>query len=153
MTTVVVPEEGTVLGEFEACLERAMTWRVDWTLGLDVPEYLDPEVARSMGHPDIPVPPGSLVFFAFLGDQSWLGPAGIAYDRSLAVRRKIINHLPLHVGDVITGRTTIGDVTEKRSDTATIVKTRIDTTYCLHGRLAAEESVTYSTKHDLGEPA
>jgi len=147
------PLVGTVLGEFQVCLERALTWRVDWTVGLDVPEYLDPEVARSMGHPDIPVPPGALVFFAFLPDQSWLERAGIAYDRSLAVRRRIINHVPLHVGDVVSGRSLIGEVTEKRSGTARIVKTRIDTTYRLHGELAAEEFVTYSTKCAVEEAA
>jgi hypothetical protein len=141
------PVVGTVLAEFDAVLDRARVWRVDWAVGLDVPEYQDPEVARSAGHPDIPVPPGALVFFSFLPDDSWLERAGICFDRSLAVRRQIRNHRQLYVGDVVHGVSLIDTVEVRSSTKATIVTTVIATRYSVDGELAAEESVTYSTHH------
>ena len=143
----VVPEAGSVLGEFEAEIERARTWRVDWAVGLDVPEYQDPEVARSMGHPDILVPPGSLVFFSFLPDTSWLDVAGIRFDRSLAVRRRIISHRQLYVGEVVAGRVVIDTVDVKTTARSIVVATTIATTYRVSDEAVAEEYVTYSTRH------
>jgi hypothetical protein len=141
-----VPEAGTVLGEFEAVLDRGRVWRVDWAVGLDVPEYQDPEVARAAGYPDIPVPPGSLVFFSFIDDR-WLDLAGIRFDRSLAVRRTISNHRTLFVGDTVRGRSVIDEVDVRSSTSATVVRTRIRTQYEVDGDLAVEETVTYSTRH------
>jgi hypothetical protein len=140
------PEVGTVLGEFEAVLDRDRVWRVDWAVGLDLPEYQDPEVARAAGYPDIPVPPGSLVFFSFLDDR-WLELAGIRFDRSLAVRRTVANHRPLFVGDTVRGRAVIDEVEVRRSASATVVRTLIRTSYEVDGKLAVEETVTYSTRH------
>jgi hypothetical protein len=140
------PEVGTVLGEFDAVLDRARVWRVDWAVGLDLPEYQDPEVARALGYPDIPVPPGSLVFFSFL-DDGWLELAGIRFDRSLAVRRTVVNHRQLFVGDTVHGRSVIEEVDVRRASAATVVKTLIRTTYAVDDTPGVEESVTYSTRH------
>jgi hypothetical protein len=141
-----VPEVGTVLGEFEEVLDRERVWRVDWAVGLDVPEYQDPEVARRAGYPDIPVPPGSLVFFSFL-DERWLELAGIRFDRSLAVRRTVANHQMLFVGDTVRGRSVIDEVEVRTTSSARVVKTLIRTRYEVEGALAVEETVTYSTRH------
>jgi|GEM_PF-3767405 len=149
---MTLPTVGTVLGEFEAVLDRDRVWRVDWAVGLDAPEYQDPELARGLGHPDIPIPPGALVFFSFLADDSWLALAGIRFDRSLAVRRRIRNHRMLHVGDVVKGRSIIESVDVRDSKQAKIVTTTIATEYLVEGAVAVEEAVTYSTRHP-GEPA
>jgi acyl dehydratase len=143
----VIPVEGTVLGEFESTLDRPRAWRVDWAVGLDQPEHLDPEVARSCGYPDIPLPVGALVFFSFLADDSWLDEAGIRFDRSLAVRRRLRYHQVVHVGDVVRGRTTIDEVQVRPARHAQVVTTTIATTYEVDGVLAVEEHVTYSTRH------
>jgi hypothetical protein len=143
----VVPMEGTVLGHFEATLDRGRAWRVDWAVGLDQPEHLDPEVARSCGYPDIPLPTGALVFFSFLEDESWLDAAGIRFDRSLAVRRRLRCHRVVHVGDVVRGRTTIDEVQVRDTARAQVVTTTIATTYEVDGQVAVEECVTYSTRH------
>lgn len=141
------PVAGTVLGEFEAILDRSRTWRVDWSVGLDVPEYQDPEVARSLGHPDIPIPVGALVFFSFLPDDRWLALAGIDFGRSLAVRRRIRLHRLLHVGDRISGTALIEHVEVREGRSGTVVVTSIATTYLVDGDPAVEELVVYSTRH------
>lgn len=144
----VVPEVGTVLGRFDAPLERARVWRVDWSVGLDRPEYQDPEVAREAGYPDIPVPPGALLFFSFLDDDSWLARAGVRFDRSLAVQRRLVLHRPLHVGESVSGAPTITAVERRQRDWGTAVFVTISTSYESGGSVAAEEHVTYMTRHD-----
>jgi hypothetical protein len=145
---ILVPEVGTVLGTFDAPLERARVWRVDWSVGLDRPEYQDPEVAREAGHPDIPVPPGALLFFSFLDGDAWLERAGIRYDRSLAVRRRLVLHRTLHVGDSVSGAPTITAVERRERERGTSVFVTISTSYESGGSVAAEEHVTYMTRHD-----
>jgi hypothetical protein len=145
-----IPAAGTVLGEFDAVLDRALVWRVDWSVGLDVPEYQDPEVARCGGHRDIVVPPGSLVFFSFIGSDDWLAAAGIRFDRSLAVRRSVHIARQLHVGDRVHGRSIVSDVDVRSTPTATVVKTAITTTYDVDGETAVVETVAYSTRHPEG---
>ena len=147
---IAIPEVGTVLGRFESTLERARVWRVDWSVGLDVLEYQDPEVAWRAGHSDIPIPPGALVFFSFLPDDSWTERAGIRFDRSLAVRRRIRIHHQLHVGDTVRGRPTIAAVDVRHAKQAVIVTTAIATCYELDGEPAVEETVTYATRHPEG---
>ena len=148
---IVVPEVGTTLGRFEARLERSRTWRVDWSVGLDVPEYQDPEVARSEGMPNIPVPPGALVFLSFLDDDSWLGTTGVRYDRSLATRRRIVLHEQLYVGDVVTGEPTISAVEVRDRERSSSVSVTISTAYERGGAVAVEEHVTYMTRHPRSE--
>jgi hypothetical protein len=143
----LIPEVGTVLGEFDAALTRARVWRVDWAVGLDTVEYQDPEVAREAGMPDIPVPPGALVFFSFLQDESWLKLTGVSYDRSLAVRRKLQMHRPLYVGDTVRGTPTISDVVVKARDDASLVFVTISTDYECDGTVAVAEHVTYMTRN------
>lgn len=146
-----VPAVGTVLGRFDDVVDRARVWRVDWSCGLDVVEYQDPEVARAGGAPHIFVPPGALVFFSFLAGDAWLGAAGVAFDRSLAVGRRIRFHQPLHVGDPVTGEPTVTSVvTRDRGDSSTVLVT-ISTHYESGGAVAVEEDVTYLTRHDTGE--
>jgi hypothetical protein len=143
----VIPEVGTVLGEFDAPLTRARVWRVDWSVGLDTVEYQDPEVARESGLPDIPVPPGALVFFSFLDDTSWLGKTGVTFDRSLAVRRRLEMRRPLYVGDVVRGTPTISDVVVKDRPDQALVFVTITTDYQCDGAVALVEHVTYMTRN------
>lgn len=150
---ITVPNVGTFVGSFEEVLERSRVWRVDWCAGLDVPEYQDPEVAREAGMPDIPVPPGSLIFFSFLDDDQWLERTGICYERSLAIRRRIVMHKPLFVGDTVSGIARITDVEcRERGDTLS-VRVTIGTNYESGGELAVEEYVTYQTRNGRGVDA
>ena len=143
-----VPAVGTVLGHFDTVLDRARVWRVDWTVGLDVPEYQDPEVAREAGMPGLPVPPGALIFVSFLEDDRWLDLSGVRFDRSLATRRRLVLHRPLHVGDPVQGTPTVTSVETRTKGTAELVYVTISTTYVSDGSPVAEEHVTYVTRHD-----
>ncbi|HYH50265.1 MAG TPA: MaoC family dehydratase N-terminal domain-containing protein, partial [Acidimicrobiia bacterium] len=144
MTTI--PQVGTVLGKFDAPLTRARVWRVDWSVGLDTVEYQDPEVAREAGMPDIAVPPGSLVFFSFLDDDSWLEASGVSYERSLAVRRQVQLHRQLYVGDVVRGTPTVSAVEVKERGDNSLVFVTISTDYECDGSVAVAEHVTYMTR-------
>jgi hypothetical protein len=142
-----IPEVGTVLGAFDAPLTRERVWRVDWSVGLDTVEYQDPEVAREAGMPDIAVPPGALVFFSFLDDTSWLDKTGVAFDKSLAVQRRLELHRPLYVGDVVRGAPTVSKVDVKDRGDSSLVFVTITTGYECDGTLALVEHVTYMTRH------
>jgi hypothetical protein len=142
-----IPEVGTVLGTFDAPLTRARVWRVDWSVGLDTMEYQDPEVAREAGMPDIPVPPGSLVFFSFLDDMTWLEKTGVSFDKSLAVQRRLEMHRPLYVGDVVRGAPTISTVDVKEKGDKSLVFVTVTTDYQCDGATALVEHVTYMTRH------
>jgi hypothetical protein len=137
----------TVVGSFDVVLRRETVWPVDWAVGLDVPEYQDPDVARAGGSPDIPVPPGALVFFSFLPDDHWMDLAGVRFDRSLAARRRVRMHRPLFVGDRVTGEAVISETTDKTSRDGTTSRwVTIATTYRRDGEACVEEHVTYVTR-------
>jgi hypothetical protein len=142
-----IPEVGTVLGTFDAPLTRGRVWRVDWSVGLDTVEYQDPEVAREAGMPDIAVPPGSLVFFSFLDDMTWLEKTGVSFDKSLAVQRRLEMRRPLYVGDVVRGAPTISKVDVKDKGNTSLVFVTVTTDYQCDGGSALIEHVTYMTRH------
>jgi hydroxyacyl-ACP dehydratase HTD2-like protein with hotdog domain len=100
--------------------------------------------------PDIPIPPGSLIFFSFLEDDSWFDRTGVRFDRSLAVRRQVRIHRPLYVGDQVSGSPTITAVECKEKETSVMVFVTIGTVYESEGEAAVEELVTYMTRHPRG---
>ncbi len=141
------PEPGTVLGRFDKVVERDAVWPVDWAVGLDEPEYQDPDVASSAGSPGIPVPPGALVFFSFLDDFGWMDVAGVVFERSLATRRRVRQRKPVHVGDRLEGEPSITEVTEREGrDGIPMRFVTISTVYRRDDEPVVEEEVTYATR-------
>jgi hypothetical protein len=138
---------GTVLGEFETVLDRSSVWRVDWAVGLDQPEYQDPDVAQAYGMPNLPVPPGGLVFFTFLEGLDWAERIGLSFDRSLATRRRLRLHRPLYVGDHIRGSSTVTDVATRAGRGGGEMEfVTITTVYRRNDETVLEEAVTYATR-------
>lgn len=147
MTTLDV---GSVLATFEATVGRDLVWPVDWTVGLDLPEYQDPDVAIATGWANIVVPAGAFVFFRFLDDDGWLQRIGGSYSRSLAARRELTLHETIHVGDHISGEVVVAEQWESESRSGQPQRwVTLHTTYRRGEHVCLEEAVTYVTRGDV----
>lgn len=141
------PQVGTTIGNIDFTVTRADVWPIDWSVGLDDPSYLDPDVAEGMGFPRMPMPVGSLVFFSHIDNPDWMDVAGIEFDKSLAASRVHSDIKPIFVGDHIVGRSTISDVhVGSVKDGYFRLRVTISTTYMRDEQVVLTESVTYSTR-------
>lgn len=127
------PVPGMVLGTFDTTIPDDFTTRLDAVLGAG-----DARADRPT------VPPGAFVFFSFLPDMSWMEKTGVAFDRSLAIRRKLRVHDDVRTGDRLVGRSVVAEVNSDRRGKARRFVT-IATDYQRDGHLVLEEAVTYLT--------
>jgi hypothetical protein len=132
------PEVGLVLGTIDAVIPAELVTGLDEVFG------------AGSGGPRTTVPPGAFVFFAFLPDLSWMADAGITFERSLAVRRRLRLLEDIRVGDRLQGRAVITEVSEDRGGRPRRFVT-IGTHYERDGRLVLEEAVTYVTRIPANE--
>lgn len=80
------------------------------------PVYTDPEAARAAGHRDLPVPP---TFFAAVPLErpdgfAWLGEIGVDLRSILHGSQSFDYHAMAYAGDMLTVRTSVVDVFEKK---------------------------------------
>lgn len=109
------PVAGTVFEEFSFRIEASKVDELCWALREPSAEYRDPAAARAAGHRGIPVPP------TFLNSSIQAGVTGVNPVDAMGISRRRALHAgqdyeylqPIHVGDLLTGRTTLTEVTEK----------------------------------------
>ena len=111
----VSPVKGIVFDEFSFRVEASKVDELCWALRESDPVYRDPAAARAAGHHGIPVPP------TFLNSSIQAGITGVNPVDVMGISRKRALHAgqeydylqPIYVGDFLTGRTTLTEVTEK----------------------------------------
>jgi acyl dehydratase len=110
-----VPQQGAVFDEFSFRIEASKVDELCFALRERSAEYRDLAIARAAGHQGIPVPP------TFLNSSIQAGITGVNPVDLMGISRKRALHAgqeyeylqPIHVGDVLTGRTTLTEVREK----------------------------------------
>ena len=106
---------GTRFDDFTFRVEASKVDELCFALRDRNPEYRDAGSAAAAGHRGIPVPP------TFLNSSIQAGVTGINPVDALGISRQRALHAgqdyeylaPIHVGDVLTGSTTLTDVSEK----------------------------------------
>lgn len=94
------------------------------TLGETNPVYCDPESARSAGFRDLPVPPTYLFCLEMMDADdpfAFLEELRMDISRILHGEQSFSYLAPVCVGDTLTFRTAVGDVTEKKGGALTLV--------------------------------
>jgi acyl dehydratase len=98
--------------------------------GQTEPEFVDVSTARSLGHPDLPVPPTFL--FGLELDQpdpfGWLLALGVPLTSVLHGTQSFCYHAPVHAGDSLTFASTIVDVYEKKDGALEFIERRTEVT-------------------------
>ena len=76
------------------------------------PDYLDPEAARALGHPDVIAPPTFAIVISFtMGAQVVLDPGlGLNYAVVVHGEQSFSYSRPIAAGDVLVGTPTIVDI-------------------------------------------
>jgi acyl dehydratase len=79
--------------------------------------YFDEAAAREAGHPALPAPPTFLFCLASLApeNENIIAKLGVDMGRVLHGEQTFTYGAPIHAGDVITLRTRISDIYEKRN--------------------------------------
>ena len=106
---------GTRFDEFTFRIEASKVEELCYALRERNPQYRDEAVARAAGHRGIPVPP------TFLNSSIQAGITGVNPVDAMGISRARALHAgqeydylaPIYVGDTLTGRTTLTEVTEK----------------------------------------
>lgn len=80
------------------------------------PIYFDEKAARDAGHPALPAPPTFLFCLQTMapGDDDVMGKLGINIGQVLHGEQQFTNHKPIYAGDIITVKTKIADMYEKK---------------------------------------
>ena len=110
------PVRGTVFDAFSFRVEASKVDELCWALREADPVYRDLAAARAAGHQGVPVPP------TFLNSSIQAGITGVNPVDVMGISRKRALHAgqeyeylqPIHVGDLLTGRTTLTEVSEKK---------------------------------------
>jgi len=111
-----MPEaKGTRFDDFTFRIEASKVDELCYALRDHNPEYRDAGVAVAAGHRGIPVPP------TFLNSSIQAGITGVNPVDALGISRRRALHagqeyeylMPIYVGDVLTGTTTLTEVSEK----------------------------------------
>ncbi len=114
-TGAAPPVTGIVFDEFTFRIEASKVEELCYALRERSAEYRDPAVAAAAGHGGVPVPP------TFLNSSIQAGVSGVNPVDVLGISRARALHAgqdyeylaPIHVGDLLTGRTTLTEVSEK----------------------------------------
>lgn len=109
------PVKGTVFDEFSFRIEASKVAELCFALRERDPVYRDAAAAAAAGHRGIPVPP------TFLNSSIQAGVTGVNPVDVMGISRSRALHAgqdyeylqPIHVGDLLTGRTTLTEVSEK----------------------------------------
>jgi acyl dehydratase len=90
------------------------------------PVYLDPEVARAHGHPDLPVPPTFLFAVEMEAPDpfGWLTSLGVDMNDVLHGTQGFVYERMAYAGDTLVARSTITDVHSKKGGTLDFVERR-----------------------------
>ena len=115
MQAANAPVAGMAFEQFSFRVEASKVDELCWALREQSPLYRDEAAARAAGHAGIPVPP------TFLNSSIQAGVTGVNPVDAMGISRKRALHAgqeyeylrPIHVGDVLVGRTTLTEVTEK----------------------------------------
>src|SRR5690606_5557310 len=80
------------------------------------PIYFDEKAARDAGHPALPAPPTFLFCLQTMapGDDDVMAELGINIGQVLHGEQQFTNHKPIYAGDIITVKTKIADMYEKK---------------------------------------
>lgn len=119
MTHMIDPAViGTVQPERTIIIERGRLQMFALATGQLDPIYTDPDEARKVGHPDLPVPP-TFFFGLNLGrgpeeDMRWLRELGIDVRHILHGQQSFRYHALAHAGDTLVLRPRIANVFSKR---------------------------------------
>lgn len=94
------------------------------------PVYLDPEAAQLNGHRDLLVPPTFLFGMELERPDpfGWLTELGVDLNTVLHGSQSFAYAAPAYAGDVLTARSTITDVYEKKGGTLEFIERRTDIT-------------------------
>ena len=106
---------GTRFDAFTFRVEASKVEELCYALRDRNPEYRDAAAAQAAGHRGVPVPP------TFLNSSIQTGITGVNPVDAMGISRRRALHAgqdyeylaPIHVGDLLTGRTTLTEMTEK----------------------------------------
>jgi len=76
------------------------------------PVYADVDLARSLGHRDLPAPP---TFASVIALSMGRGPRedpeiGLDYSRVVHGEQRVLQHRPIYAGDALSGETSVADI-------------------------------------------
>lgn len=110
-----LPVQGTVFDEFTFRIEASKVDELCYALRERNAEYRDAAIARAAGHRGIPVPPTFLnsSIQAGITGVNPVDVMGISRSRALHAGQEYEYLQPIHVGDLLTGRTMLTEVSEK----------------------------------------
>jgi acyl dehydratase len=115
---------GRKITTFYFPVERGKIREFCAAIGETNPIFLDPEVARSAGYPDTPVPPTFQTVFQFWGYQDlWKDMTSIGIDvaRLLHMKEEYTYHKPLFPGDTVRAEVTVEDIRTGKMDMVTFL--------------------------------
>ncbi len=112
---------------FQVCREKIREFAT--AIGDDNPVYLDPQAARTLGHPDVLAPPTFLTVLSFLGDDTVISDPGLGLDYSRVVHgeQRFLSHRPLYAGDTVVGVTSIDGIRAAGGNDILSTRTEVST--------------------------
>jgi acyl dehydratase len=117
-------------GTFEVSREHIR--RFTEAIGDANPAYVDPDAAKSLGHPDVIAPPTFLTTVGLsLADGN--GPLsdpelGLDYGRVVHGEQRFVHHRPARPGDVLTSSTTVEAIRDAGANELMTMRMEIRTT-------------------------
>ncbi|MDQ1706319.1 MAG: hypothetical protein QOF18_2685 [Frankiaceae bacterium] len=117
-------------GTFEVSREHIR--RFTEAIGDANPAYVDPDAAKSLGHPDVIAPPTFLTTVGLsLADGN--GPLsdpelGLDFGRVVHGEQHYVHHRPVRPGDVLSSTTTVVDIRDAGANELMTMETAIVTT-------------------------
>jgi acyl dehydratase len=117
---------GTTSPPLTVTVERGRLQLFAKATGQTSPEYVDPDAAAALGHPDLPVPPTFL--FGLELDRpdpfGWLADLGVELGSVLHGTQSFSYDVPAYAGDQLTVQSTITDVYSKKNGALDFIERR-----------------------------